>query len=76
MKLILLFKFCVKRIIFIMKMIKKINIVYVSGQPNTNTNTKQNEWEIVKDEWWQMLRSTALCYQSTQTCDLLSNAKC
>jgi len=42
MKLILLFKFCVKRIIFIMRMIKKINIVYVSGQPNTNTNTKTN----------------------------------
>lgn len=42
MKLILLFKLCVKRIIFIMRMIKKINIVYVSGQPNTNTNTKTN----------------------------------
>ena len=54
MKLILLFKFCVKRIIFIMRMIKKINIIYVSGQPNTNTNTKTNgqrnilRWKLTK----------------------------
>lgn len=71
-----------------MRMIKKVKIVYVSGQPNTNTNTKTNgqrnifrwkltEWMGDHERWMvAMLRSTALCYQSTQTCASLPSAEC